>query len=159
MRSPITSRSNCAKESGMLSVDRPIEVVVLNDWVTLTKVTLLRSIGQSWSARRHPPCPRRAHWPAPAGAAASQASVRHRPVPECGRPADAQGTGGYRVAVRSRRDRAISVSAPRSARFSGRPVGPIRSRSIRASMRRRKTVGMTALVASTVERTLSAVRR
>ena len=27
----------------MLSVSRPIEVVVLNDWVTLTKVTSLRS--------------------------------------------------------------------------------------------------------------------
>ena len=43
MRSPITSRSNWAKESRMLSVSRPIEVVVLNDCVTLTKVTLLRS--------------------------------------------------------------------------------------------------------------------
>ena len=43
MRSPITSRSNWAKDSRILSVSRPIEVVVLNDWVTLTKVTLLRS--------------------------------------------------------------------------------------------------------------------
>ena len=43
MRSPITSRSNCAKESKMLSVKRPSDVVVLNDCVTLTKVTLLRS--------------------------------------------------------------------------------------------------------------------
>ena len=43
MRSPMTSRSNCAKESRMLSVSRPIEVVVLNDWVTDTKVTLCRS--------------------------------------------------------------------------------------------------------------------
>src|SRR4051794_24211726 len=43
MRSPITSRSNWAKESRMLSVSRPMLVVVLNDCVTLTKVTLLRS--------------------------------------------------------------------------------------------------------------------
>ena len=43
MRSAMTSRSNWAKESRMLSVSRPIEVVVLNDWVTLTKVTPLRS--------------------------------------------------------------------------------------------------------------------
>jgi len=43
MRSPITSRSNWAKDSRILSVNRPMEVVVLNDWVTETKVTLLRS--------------------------------------------------------------------------------------------------------------------
>ena len=43
MRSPITSRSNWAKDSRTLSVSRPMEVVVLNDWVTETKVTLLRS--------------------------------------------------------------------------------------------------------------------
>ena len=43
MRSPITSRSNWAKESRILSVSRPIEVVVLKDWVTETKVTPLRS--------------------------------------------------------------------------------------------------------------------
>ena len=39
----MTSRSNWAKLSRMLSVSRPIEVVVLNCWVTLTKVTLWRS--------------------------------------------------------------------------------------------------------------------
>jgi hypothetical protein len=39
MRSPITSRSNCAKESRMLSVSLPIEVVVLKLCVTETKVT------------------------------------------------------------------------------------------------------------------------
>ena len=39
MRSAVTSRSNWAKLSRMLSVSRPIEVVVLNDWVTETKVT------------------------------------------------------------------------------------------------------------------------
>ena len=43
MRSPMTSRSNCAKESRMLRVSRPIEVVVLKCCVTLTKVTLWRS--------------------------------------------------------------------------------------------------------------------
>src|SRR4051794_22155714 len=42
MRSPITSRSNWANESKMLSVSRPMLVVVLNDCVTLTNVTLLR---------------------------------------------------------------------------------------------------------------------
>ena len=41
--SPASSRSNCANESRMLSVSRPIEVVVLNDWVTETKVTPARS--------------------------------------------------------------------------------------------------------------------
>jgi hypothetical protein len=30
MRSPMTSRSNCAKDKRMSSVRRPIEVVVLN---------------------------------------------------------------------------------------------------------------------------------
>ena len=43
MRSPITSRSNWAKESNTLSVSRPIEVVVLNCWVTATKDTLCAS--------------------------------------------------------------------------------------------------------------------
>ena len=42
-RSAMTSRSNWAKESRMFSVSRPIEVVVLNDWVTETKVTPARS--------------------------------------------------------------------------------------------------------------------
>jgi hypothetical protein len=39
IRSPITSRSNCAKESRMLRVSRPMEVVVLKACVTETKVT------------------------------------------------------------------------------------------------------------------------
>ena len=43
IRSPITSRSNWAKESRMLSVSRPMQVVVLNCWVTETKVTSWRS--------------------------------------------------------------------------------------------------------------------
>ncbi len=52
----MTSRSNWAKLSRMLSVSLPIEVVVLNDCVTLTKVTLLRSntstnLAKSISAR------------------------------------------------------------------------------------------------------------
>jgi hypothetical protein len=38
MRSPMTSRSNWAKESSTLSVSRPIEVVVLNCWVTATNI-------------------------------------------------------------------------------------------------------------------------
>jgi hypothetical protein len=43
MRSAVTSRSNWANESRMLSVSRPIEVVVLKLWVTETKVTPFRS--------------------------------------------------------------------------------------------------------------------
>ena len=43
MRSPVTSRSNWAKESRTLRVSRPIEVVVLNCWVTETKETLCLS--------------------------------------------------------------------------------------------------------------------
>ena len=39
IRSPVTSRSNWAKESSMLRVSRPIEVVVLNCWVTDTNET------------------------------------------------------------------------------------------------------------------------
>jgi hypothetical protein len=39
MRSAVTSRSNFAKLSRMLSVSPPIDVVVLNDCVTGTKVT------------------------------------------------------------------------------------------------------------------------
>ena len=41
MRSPVTSRSNWAKESSTLRVSRPIEVVVLNCWVTETNDTPL----------------------------------------------------------------------------------------------------------------------
>ena len=36
MRSPVTSRSNWAKDKSTLSVSRPIDVVVLKDWVTET---------------------------------------------------------------------------------------------------------------------------
>ncbi|MCY1372172.1 hypothetical protein D9M69_593580 [compost metagenome] len=43
MRSPVTSRSNWAKDSRTLSISRPIEVVVLNCWVTDTKDTPWRS--------------------------------------------------------------------------------------------------------------------
>src|SRR5713226_9217276 len=39
MRSPVTSRSNCANDSSTLSVRRPIEVVVLNCCVTATNDT------------------------------------------------------------------------------------------------------------------------
>ena len=38
MRSPVTSRSNWANDSSTFSVSRPIEVVVLNCWVTDTKL-------------------------------------------------------------------------------------------------------------------------
>ena len=41
--SPASSRSNWAKLNRMLSVNLPIEVVVQNDCVTETKVTLFRS--------------------------------------------------------------------------------------------------------------------
>ena len=43
MRSPVTSRSNCANESSTLSVRRPIEVVVLNCCVTATNDTPMAS--------------------------------------------------------------------------------------------------------------------
>ena len=39
MRSPVTSRSNWAKDSSTFSVSRPIELVVLNAWVTDTNET------------------------------------------------------------------------------------------------------------------------
>ena len=39
MRSAVTSRSNCAKDNSTLRVNRPMEVVVLNCWVTETKET------------------------------------------------------------------------------------------------------------------------
>ena len=39
MRSPVTSRSNWAKESSMLRVNLPIGVVVLTCWVTETTDT------------------------------------------------------------------------------------------------------------------------
>src|SRR5262245_20365434 len=40
MRSAVTSRSNCANESSTLRVSRPIDVVVLNCWVTETNDTM-----------------------------------------------------------------------------------------------------------------------
>ena len=40
MRSAVTSRSNWANDSRTLRVSRPIEVVVLNCWVTETNDTL-----------------------------------------------------------------------------------------------------------------------
>src|SRR5512147_2155798 len=43
MRSPMTSLSNCAKLSRILSVSRPIDVVVLNCWVMLTNEALFFS--------------------------------------------------------------------------------------------------------------------
>ncbi len=39
IRSEVTSRSNWAKDRSTLSVSRPIEVVVLNCWVTETNET------------------------------------------------------------------------------------------------------------------------
>src|SRR5215207_8356801 len=39
IRSPVTSRSNCAKDNSMLSVSLPMLVVVLKDWVTETNET------------------------------------------------------------------------------------------------------------------------
>ena len=39
MRSPVTSRSNWAKDNSMLRVSRPMLVVVLKDWVTETNET------------------------------------------------------------------------------------------------------------------------
>ena len=43
MRSEVTSRSNWANDSRTLSVSRPIDVVVLNCWVTETNDTEWRS--------------------------------------------------------------------------------------------------------------------
>src|SRR5262249_16485566 len=43
IRSEVTSRSNWANESSTFRVNRPIEVVVLNCWVTETKETLCLS--------------------------------------------------------------------------------------------------------------------
>src|SRR2546429_7595282 len=43
MRSEVTSRSNWANDSRTLRVNRPIEVVVLNCWVTETNDTPCRS--------------------------------------------------------------------------------------------------------------------
>src|ERR1700719_1250815 len=43
MRSPVTSRSNCAKDNRTLRVKRPIEVVVLNCCVTETNDAPLAS--------------------------------------------------------------------------------------------------------------------
>ena len=39
IRSPVTSRSNWAKDSRTLRVRRPMDVVVLNCWVTETNET------------------------------------------------------------------------------------------------------------------------
>src|SRR5437762_11634871 len=39
IRSPVTSRSNWANDNSTLSVNRPIELVVLNCWVTETNDT------------------------------------------------------------------------------------------------------------------------
>jgi hypothetical protein len=39
IRSSVTSRSNCAKDSSTFKVSRPIELVVLNCWVTETNDT------------------------------------------------------------------------------------------------------------------------
>ena len=47
MRSPMTSRSNCAKDNKKFRVRRPIEVVVLNCCVTKTKhAPLASSVGR-----------------------------------------------------------------------------------------------------------------
>src|SRR6516165_7258887 len=43
MRSPMTSRSNCAKDNSTFSVKRPIDVVVLNCCVTETNEASLAS--------------------------------------------------------------------------------------------------------------------
>jgi hypothetical protein len=44
--SPASSRSNCANESRMLSVSRPIEVVVQNDCVTERNAVPLEHVDQ-----------------------------------------------------------------------------------------------------------------
>src|SRR5215475_48489 len=47
MRSEVTSRSNWANESRTFRVSRPMDVVVLNCWVTETNETLCWSAGAS----------------------------------------------------------------------------------------------------------------
>ena len=51
MRSPVTSRSNWAKESSTFNVSRPMLEVVLNDCVTLTKLTAWRSNSSTMRAK------------------------------------------------------------------------------------------------------------
>src|SRR5438067_1313324 len=51
IRSPVTSRSNWAKDSSTLSVRRPIELVVLNCWVTETNDTAWASKSSTSRAR------------------------------------------------------------------------------------------------------------
>src|SRR5215467_6342542 len=51
MRSPVTSRSNCAKDSSTFRVRRPMEVVVLNCWVTDTKLAPCRSRASTMRAK------------------------------------------------------------------------------------------------------------
>ena len=46
MRSPASSRSNWANDRSTLSVSRPMEVVVLNCWVTETKDTGVEELDQ-----------------------------------------------------------------------------------------------------------------
>ena len=53
MRSEVTSRSNWAYDSKTLRVSRPIEVVVLNCWVTETNDTLCWSNSPAAAAGRH----------------------------------------------------------------------------------------------------------
>src|ERR1700757_1257788 len=82
MRSPMTSRSNCAKDNRTFRVRRPIEVVVLNCCVTETKDAPLASriydLGERVSrsileTTRCRPVPRRYR----RAAAAAPADCRH----------------------------------------------------------------------------------
>jgi hypothetical protein len=78
IRSPVTSRSNWAKERSTFSVSRPIDEVVLNCWVTETKETAgiedfddLGEVGERAGEPVHlvdhdhvdPPCPHIAQEP------------------------------------------------------------------------------------------------
>lgn len=51
----MTWRSNCANESSILSVNRPMLVVVLKLWVILTKLARALSRGQSGRSFRVSP--------------------------------------------------------------------------------------------------------
>src|SRR5215470_5622189 len=89
IRSDVTSRSNWAKESSTFRVSRPIEVVVLNCWVTETNETRGHQTGQLvW---RNPPAtgstgrpcrppPRQFSWPGyrPGAAEAPDGRLSHR---------------------------------------------------------------------------------
>src|SRR6266511_3802224 len=98
MRSEVTSRSNWANDSSTFSVSRPIEVVVLNCWVTDTKDTWWRSNSSTSLAKSASDRVRSSTWhswcrslrlsvaqpkefgPTPAGAGDRKRDLREAPI-------------------------------------------------------------------------------